>query len=231
MSKRNLNIAGWKMWEHGFPDSRWTVIEKLKNGEWLCECSCDKHTRRAFDRYYILSGASKSCGCSRKKNTYDLSGEYGIGYTSSGKEFYFDLEDYDKIKDYCWYISEGYAYSKDKECISLHRLVMNAKPDEFVGHDDRKRNDSRKANLRIVSRMQNNQNKSLRSNNTSGITGVSYRRNRGTWTAYITVNKQTIILGHFHDFDDAVVARLKAEKEYFGDFAPQRDLFEKYNIQ
>lgn len=230
MSKRNLNIAGWKMWQHGFPDSRWTVIEKLKNGEWLCECSCDKHTRRAFDRYYILSGASKSCGCSRKKNTYDLSGEYGIGYTSSGKEFYFDLEDYEKIKDYCWYISDGYACSKDKECISLHRLVMNAKPNEFVDHDDRKRNDSRKANLRIVSRTQNNQNKSLRSDNKSGITGVSYRKDRHAWTSRIRIDGKYLHLGNFHDFDDAVVARLKAEKEYFGDFAPQRDLFEKYNI-
>lgn len=33
-----------------------------------------------------------------KTNTYDLTGEYGIGYTSSGDEFWFDLEDYDKIK-------------------------------------------------------------------------------------------------------------------------------------
>ena len=37
----------------------------------------------------------------KKYNTYDLSGEYGIGYTSKGEEFYFDLDDYDKIKDYC----------------------------------------------------------------------------------------------------------------------------------
>ena len=38
-----------------------------------------------------------------KTNKYDLSGEYGIGYDSNGQKFYFDLEDYDKIKNYCWY--------------------------------------------------------------------------------------------------------------------------------
>ena len=37
------------------------------------------------------------------ENIYDLSNEYGIGYTSNTKEpFYFDLEDYDKVKEYCW---------------------------------------------------------------------------------------------------------------------------------
>ena len=35
----------------------------------------------------------------KKYNTYDLSGEYGIGYSNSGKEFYFDLDDYDLIKE------------------------------------------------------------------------------------------------------------------------------------
>ena len=46
---------------------------------------------------------------SRKYNTYDLSGDYGIGYTEEGNEFSFDLEDYDKIKNYYWNIdNKGY---------------------------------------------------------------------------------------------------------------------------
>jgi hypothetical protein len=39
----------------------------------------------------------------KKFNQYDLSGSYGIGYCSNtNNPFYFDLEDYDLIKDYCW---------------------------------------------------------------------------------------------------------------------------------
>ena len=38
----------------------------------------------------------------KKHNKYDLSGEYGIVYTSNGEEYWFDKEDYDKIKDYYW---------------------------------------------------------------------------------------------------------------------------------
>ncbi|WP_368488451.1 hypothetical protein [Clostridium sp. BJN0013] len=37
-----------------------------------------------------------------KYNTYDLTGEYGIGYDAKGNIFYFDLEDYDRIKDFYW---------------------------------------------------------------------------------------------------------------------------------
>lgn len=38
-------------------------------------------------------------------------------------------------------------------------------------------------------------------------------------------------LGKFINKKDAIVARLKAEKEYFGEFAPQRRLFEEYGIE
>ena len=69
-------------------------------------------------------GHTKSCGClnnekrsllgknSKKYNKYNLNGEYGIGWTSNtNEEFYFDLEDYDKIKDYCWFLdNRGYIY-------------------------------------------------------------------------------------------------------------------------
>ena len=41
---------------------------------------------------------------------------------------------------------------------------------------------------------------------------------------------QTIFSNKSLDLNDAIIARLKAEKEYFGDFAPQKNLFKKYNI-
>ena len=37
-------------------------------------------------------------------------------------------------------------------------------------------------------------------------------------------------LGNYVDKTDAVIARLKAEKEYFGEYAPQRHLFKEYHI-
>lgn len=42
----------------------------------------------------------------KKYNAYDLTKDYGKGYTLDGVEFIFDLEDYDKIKDYCWCLTK-----------------------------------------------------------------------------------------------------------------------------
>ncbi len=46
----------------------------------------------------------------------------------------------------------------------------------------------------------------------------------------LEINKKKKHLGYFINKEDAIKARLIAEKEYFGEFAPQRHLFEQYEI-
>ena len=154
------------------------------------------------------------------------------GYTSNtGNIFYFDLEDFDKIKDYCW--SEDGGYIKTRESISgksvyLHVLCFGKKKKKVVDHVDRNKFNNRKSNLRFTSDRYNIINSSIRSTNSSGIIGVSKYRKK--WRARIVVNYIEIALGNFTDKKEAIVARLKAEKKYFKEFAPQRHLFEEYNI-
>ena len=93
--------------------------------------------------------------------------------------------------------------------------------------------DNRKCNLRVTNFTGNNRNQSISKCNTSGIIGVSkyYKTKNGVkWRAYITINNKHKEILSSYNFNECVVARLKAEKEYFGEFAPQRDLFEKYGI-
>lgn len=80
-----------------------------------------------------------------------MSGEYGIGYTSKGEEFYFDLEDYDKIRNYCWNKSQRYIQAKsiDGSMILLHKLITNTDENTMVDHKDRNIMNCRKNNLRI----------------------------------------------------------------------------------
>ena len=40
-----------------------------------------------------------------------------------------------------------------------------------------------------------------------------------------------MFLGHFDNKDDAIRARLNAEVKYFGEFAPQKHLYEQYGIK
>ena len=60
----------------------------------------------------------------------------------------------------------------------------------------------------------NTLNHKLRKDNVSGVNGVYWRANRGTWGAYIRVNKKPIWLGSFPKMEDAERARKEADIEY-----------------
>lgn len=228
----------------------WKVIEQAEDyiqpatgwhkRRYLCECGCENHTRRLVLESHLKNGKSTNCGCIRKTslsksnttnkkkyNKYNLTGEYGIGYTSKGDEFYFDLEDYEKIRCYCWTENrKGYIVtnSNGKE-ISLHALVMNrvdeASDNKEIDHinGNESRNDNRKSNLRVCSRSNNAMNRGLQSNNKSNYTGVYYDKNLCKYKAYITINKKQIYLGIFSNKKDAIKVRKEAEDEYFGEYS------------
>lgn len=59
-------------------------------------------------------------------------------------------------------------------------------------------------------------NKGMRSDNTSGHTGVFWYSPTKTWIALITVNKKRIRLGTFRDKLEAINARQQAEHKYWG---------------
>lgn len=107
---------------------------------------------------------------------------------------------------------------------------------QFLGcknwdHADRNEMNNRRCNLRPCTVQENRRNKSTQTNNTSGVSGVSWRKDREVWRAYITVeDRKQIHLGAFKNKEDAIRARLNAENEMFKEFAPQKDLFELYGI-
>ena len=187
-----IDMTGWVMAEHGVPDSRLTVIGRAEDyispsgyikAQWLCECSCPKHTILIAMGSEIKEGSVKSCGClndekrringrkNKKYNSYHFDGDIVIGLTSNtNKEFFVDLKNFDKIKNICWReeIDDGFSMLKGYDPITKHRVRMHS----YLGF-----------------------------NNCDHI-----------------------------DKNDAIKARLNAEMKYFKEFAPQRDLFEKYGI-
>ena len=74
-------------------------IRKDKNMSYKSETSESEIYKLHQKLGYMLSEKYNP----KKYNKYDLTGKFGIGYTSKGEEFYFDLEDYDKIKNHLWY--------------------------------------------------------------------------------------------------------------------------------
>ena len=203
---------------------------------WWCECNCKDKTIKSIDGHSLKQGLTKSCGClnieltiernkilKRKYNTYDLTREYGVGYTNNNEEFYFDLEDYDLIKNYCWILQHGYVYAyvsgEEHHLISMHRLVMKAQDEDKVDHIFHNLNDNRKSKLRLTTHSQNLMNKSMGKNNTSGVIGVSWDSRNNDWVARITANSKNIHLGRYKNFQDAVCARKAGEEKYHGKYS------------
>lgn len=200
----------------------------LHERQYICKCECGNII--TAKGHYLRKGLTINCGCipkiidynhPRKYNRYDLSGEYGIGYTSNtNRPFYFDLEDYDLIKERCWSeTNNGYIltrYPRTKE-ILLHRYIMNNPEGMFIDHINHNKADNRKMNLRIVTSQENAMNRKMQSNNKSGFTGVHRHQNK--WIATIGLNRVKIQLGSYDDIEDAFNARKEAEKKYFGDYS------------
>lgn len=225
-------------------------IERVKNGEiknpaqyflWKCKCgNIISRQKHPIEHEIIIS-----CGCSprprpRKLNQYEFFDDYVIGHFNGRKEiFYIDLEDYEKVSQYTWfYHKNGYAYAErddfedgKRRKFYMHRFIMGDKDEEY-DHKDRNGLNNRKENLRPATHLQNSWN-ILRdkSNDRHPVIGVIFpQKETWKWRAFIRVDGQYHYLGAFLTENEAIIARLKAEKEYYGDFAPQHHLFEQYNI-
>jgi hypothetical protein len=210
---------------------RLLVVSFLENRKgsafWLCVCSCGNNSTVSTSQ---LNQGTISCGCYRaemvrlaikKYNRYDLSGNYGVGYTDKGFMFYFDKEDYDKIKDYCWYMLDSNEYvttTKGNKKLKLHSFIMNILDQTPIDHKNHDVFDNRKENLRICTPSQNEQNKKIQKH-TSRYKGVFFDKYHKKWKAQIEINGKHIFIGYFNIEEDAALAYNNAAIKYFKEFA------------
>ena len=211
--------------------------KKSDNGAYLWECLCDCGELCYYSRYALITPeGARSCGClyydsrgltNKQYCEYDLTTyEFGIGYCNNGTHFFFDKEDYDKIKDYCWWYDGRYvcAHSLENDkyttkIIRLHRIVMDVadREDINVDHKNLVRYDCRKINLRRATDIENSRNRDYAYMSSSGVVGVRQEPS-GKWCASITLNAKNVRLGLFDTIEEAAEARLEAEIEHYGEF-------------
>jgi hypothetical protein len=85
-------------------------------------------------------------------------------------------------------------------------------PPNEIDHINRVRTDNRLENIRLATKAENAQNRKTRTDNSSGMTGVSWHKRDKKWRVYIGKGKY---LGYFDALEDAIAARKEAEKLYF----------------
>lgn len=171
-------------------------------------------------------------------NTYTLSesrGYYIMTFRNSDSIGFIDAEDYELIANHRWSVTVDplngvpYAYTNviideenyKRKMDGLHRFILKEYEDEviIVDHIDGNGLDNRKSNLRARTQSENNMNKKIQSNNTSGFAGVSWHKKQRMWTSFIRMNGESILLGSFYYMRNALKARIEAEEEYFGEHA------------
>ena len=107
----------------------------------------------------------------------------------------------------------------------MHRVIMErivGRPldrAEVVDHINGNGLDNRRSNLRLATVGQNNFNVGLRSSNTSGYKGVSWRPEKRKWYVEIRAYGKRVRLGYFNSAEEGYEAYCEAAKKLHGEFA------------
>ena len=97
-----------------------------------------------------------------------------------------------------------------------HRLAVfymtGIWPTHEVDHIDGNPSNNSWSNLRQVTSIENSRNQATRSNNSSGVVGVKWKKEISKWVATIGVDRKLIHLGCFESLEVAAEVRRAAEK-------------------
>jgi hypothetical protein len=106
----------------------------------------------------------------------------------------------------------GRKYQAHRICWAIY-YNEQLTPDEEIDHIYGITDDNRISELRKSNRQDQGYNTKQYKNNTSGHRGVFWNTKRPAWVAYVTINYKQVVLGRFKTKEEAIEARIKAEKD------------------
>lgn len=150
-------------------------------------------------------------------------GRFCVGKCGNRNRYYlFDTEMKDFVANNVWTLDgNGYVCRNIKGRLErMHTFVLERATGKkipkgmYVDHINEDKLDNRLCNLRIVSPQESSRNMPLKSNNTTGVTGVSKSSKGNGYRAYITVDKKRMTLGTYPTIEEAARVRHCAEQKY-----------------
>jgi hypothetical protein len=121
-----------------------------------------------------------------------------------------------------YYVVILYKNGKPKT-MKLHRLIAlafidNLNDKKCVDHKNNNKLDNNINNLKWCTYQENNQNVSMKSNNSSGIKSISWFKRDSKWRAKITLDGIQIHIGYYDTIEDATIARVNKANQAFGQY-------------
>ncbi len=155
-------------------------------------------------------------------------GDTGFGQLPDGQILKFDADKVNVVSAQKWYYCRGKAgrpgYVCNQNGEPIHSYLIERKPGFEVDHINLDTLDNRSVNLRVVTHQCNQINQPLQSNNTSGVSGVSYYPPRKKFRARIKIGQHDIHLGYYLTFQQAVQARDVGMECMFGEYGRYNDV-------
>lgn len=119
-----------------------------------------------------------------------------------------DDEDYESINQSAWHYNKGYAVARAKVGKKwLHRVVIQAEKGEYVDHINGDPLDNRRSNLRICTLEQNQWNRKMPRDNTTGYKNISWNKARKRFGVAYRHNGKVIWVGTYKTIEEALHAR------------------------
>ena len=144
---------------------------------------------------------------------------------SKGKAAIVDAIDYPWLNQWKWHAGQSgggnwYALrNQGGKTIRMHRELLELKKNQVGDHINGDGLDNRRANLRICTQAQNNQNMKKKANTVSRFKGVSFNKETSKWIAQISYKTKMYGLGYFLDEEDAAIVYDVAAQLLFGEYA------------
>lgn len=203
---------------YGFLEITDVIRKHVKNHSYLyAVCTCVCGNVKEIQLYAVRTGATKSCGCLSAKLRAEKKCTHGM---SNSPEYTKWLSmkarcDPAMIERYPYHAGKGIQVC-DRWVDSFENFYedLGKCPDGYTLDRINNNQDYTPENTRWVSKSLQVFNREM-----GKIAGVTFRKDRNKWLAVITKDFITHHLGLFIEYEDAVAARLEAEKLLYGEYS------------
>lgn len=202
--------------------NRLTIVKILKANKRLgrhervivCKCDCGKTWRGPLDK--LRSGHTKSCGCYRSEWAADNARIHGRYYEPEFRIWKDMIERCSSIRFARWY-GHVVVCKKWRNSYDAFLRDVGRRPNKKYSIDRINCSGNYEpGNVRWTTRSVQARNTKNHITNKTGTRGVSYSKQKLKFRAHISVANKSVHLGYFEKIEDAIDARIKGEKKYWG---------------